>query len=1513
VRWLAYDTGSGNVPAVNTSITQGGVTGILLGVWDSLTSEPTAVGAAMPADGFIKFLSVSGGAFAAGALTGIGANATAADVAGWIEIVADSVSTITVARLGEHEIRGDWFYLEDTNGSIAQQLQVPTNGGGALTYCPGVWVETGVGTGIYEYYPSAAVAADGWSISHLGGAFGETDRRQNFVKDAGSGLLQFGENVDLVATYANIAAQASTYATLAHSSTYAVVGNVCTVTYATGHLLKTGATVGIDFTSGGAAALDGSFVITVIDAYAYTFELTTADTSGNCTVRPGVTVTFAAHSLGSGDTVYCDATTGTLPDGDYTIYAVTGTGAYLIAYPHTVALTSGNVSVYSRYEITYTAHGLAVGNRVYLDFTSGAGVDGIYTIVEVPTTATFRVVMNNNGADSGNVTVKMTIGNAPVSGCKTRIPNVFLREAATATRASNMVNATAASRPEWSTAAAGAIDMEKAYSSWYHNFAQPYSIKHLDTCTYSGIVISECATAVDVNNTHISNSGSGTTAIAPLTLTSNFAGGTVQNSSFIRGGLPASSGHAVAISYCIGTILDNVTAGIIQYARSSGYGISVAYGSDITVKNCHTINGAIGTTALVIGEITDNDHTDRYVGYTNATTARYGVTIGAGSVDIMVDGLTFGYNGTIANNHPYSGLVTSSAGTTVCFRNMGTFDVPLPCGSWRPSLYAMGYCFGSGGNNYGLRCQRLFADNNMRTSPLATTNSDKNVSHEQIYGGMYTMSAMTPYLLLDTGLNSVIKGCKTGANTTAGQSSIYGTHFFDMFISDLKGRYVLCANEPTADTTQYFTMVAGVQKFNSVGGILMGTVGDQAIWEDQYYRKGHTGFQNSTPTMSGGTIGQYTLEYDIDINDGNGFTGSWTAMTGANLSGETISPTDGFKLKIRITTITANLTAITYLRIDTTTTAVAQENNYYDLDQYILTITGLETGTKVAFLATGTETLLDNIIASTGSTASYVFPDSDIGNTVDVAVLKAGFVYQKISYTLTAASVSIPVVMEADIVYMTADSDAAFDGATHRIVADAGVTTLVVQSGVYSAWVDWAMLTDNLKYEQAIRAVGGDTISATKDLGITYFLLNDWRIRPDEADYRLIIEGNIYTDPSGSSVVVSTLTAHSVVVEMQVSNLSDANLAQMPEIEYASFNEVVTIDVDNGTAGTAYPIGTHASPVNNLANAKTIAATRGFTTLKLISDLTITTGQDISGYRIESDVWSIVTIETGVDTTDTEFSKIDLYGELSGTWNVLIDCYAEDVTNFLGWMRGGSVVNVELAPYVDPDPYTLGSSYFDNIVPMYANISSVLVMNDDVSVSFTNCTDMCEIKGMTAGSVINAGLLGGKLIINADCTGGDVIAVGVGIIENNSAIVVNTDGLVNPDSIATANWSATASENNGLNSMGALLNDAGLYSDPWESELPGTYTGVQAGNIVGSALDQAVSQVGGNVSGELSVMPNAVTATLEEKVTWLFEYFAHQRSVTATGETLLKTDGITPLGASIITKDATTYTKGKME
>ena len=140
VRWMAFDSGSGNVPAIGTTITQGGVSGYLLAVYASITSAPTAVGAAMPSSGFLKFREVTGGPFSAGALTGIGANASSADVTGWIEVVADTSASqpLNFGQLGTFEVNGAWFDLGTTSGSAQQIISVPTNGGtgGLSTYTP---------------------------------------------------------------------------------------------------------------------------------------------------------------------------------------------------------------------------------------------------------------------------------------------------------------------------------------------------------------------------------------------------------------------------------------------------------------------------------------------------------------------------------------------------------------------------------------------------------------------------------------------------------------------------------------------------------------------------------------------------------------------------------------------------------------------------------------------------------------------------------------------------------------------------------------------------------------------------------------------------------------------------------------------------------------------------------------------------------------------------------------------------------------------------------------------------------------------------------------------------------------------------------------------------------------------------------------------------------------------------------------------------------------------------------
>jgi hypothetical protein len=55
--------------------------------------------------------------------------------------------------------------------------------------------------------------------------------------------------------------------------------------------------------------------------------------------------------------------------------------------------------------ITATAHGLIVGSSVNLDFTTGTGVDGIYTVVTVANANTFTITTVASTTTSGNVTI----------------------------------------------------------------------------------------------------------------------------------------------------------------------------------------------------------------------------------------------------------------------------------------------------------------------------------------------------------------------------------------------------------------------------------------------------------------------------------------------------------------------------------------------------------------------------------------------------------------------------------------------------------------------------------------------------------------------------------------------------------------------------------------------------------------------------------------------------------------------------------------------------------------------------------------------------------------------------------------------------------------------------------------------------------------------------------------------------------------------------------------------------
>lgn len=106
-----------------------------------------------------------------------------------------------------------------------------------------------------------------------------------------------------------------------------------------------------------------------------------------------------------------------------------------------------------------------------------------------------------------------------------------------------------------------------------------------------------------------------------------------------------------------------------------------------------------------------------------------------------------------------------------------------------------------------------------------------------------------------------------------------------------------------------------------------------------------------------------------------------------------------------------------------------------------------------------------------------------------------------------------------------------FDPANKRIILD---SAYVSAAQMYSRWKEWAKTGDNLKYEQAFYALGGDPLGGGLFVASYFFLMNGWRIRPMEANHLLIIDGNIGVYGGGAQPVVPTLGSYNVSVQYTV-------------------------------------------------------------------------------------------------------------------------------------------------------------------------------------------------------------------------------------------------------------------------------------------------------------------------------------------------------------------------------------------
>lgn len=116
------------------------------------------------------------------------------------------------------------------------------------------------------------------------------------------------------------------------------------------------------------------------------------------------------------------------------------------------------------------------------------------------------------------------------------------------------------------------------------------------------------------------------------------------------------------------------------------------------------------------------------------------------------------------------------------------------------------------------------------------------------------------------------------------------------------------------------------------------------------------------------------------------------------------------------------------------------------------------------------------------------------------------------------------------------------------------------------------------------------------------------------------------------------------------SSSSSATQSELDAIQYSSYQNAVWLDVEAGTPGQAFPIGTREYPSNNVIDAVAIADTKGFDTINFVHDLILTTGHDVSNMHLVGNgkSKSMLTIMPDALTADCHVTDCTITGTMDG-------------------------------------------------------------------------------------------------------------------------------------------------------------------------------------------------------------------------------------------------------------------------
>lgn len=293
---------------------------------------------------------------------------------------------------------------------------------------------------------------------------------------------------------------------------------------------------------------------------------------------------------------------------------------------------------------------------------------------------------------------------------------------------------------------------------------------------------------------------------------------------------------------------------------------------------------------------------------------------------------------------------------------------------------------------------------------------------------------------------------------------------------------------------------------------------------------------------------------------------------------------------------------------------------------------------------------------------------------------------------------------------------------------------------------------------------------------------------------------------AGCTVIINSISHTAISESVWDEDLTEHNIIQtagavQQAIRYDNF---VTIDSVNGVSGTAWPIGTHEKPSNNLTDALSIMATRDIDRIELRTDLTIGASHDVSGFLIETHgtMGTTVTFESGCAANKTTMRQVSVEGVITNGDVLLIEsCSIGTLANFTGIMNVVAFgENAEIGignwatiiqatagggPTAEPE-LTIGTAGV-NIVQYAGNL---------------------KLMGKTGSNRTVVNFSSGNVIIDSTCTAGTIQLLGVGQIEadnSGAGCTVDSDGFLSIDNLSDAVWDESTLDHTDSGSTGKDL------------------------------------------------------------------------------------------------------------